>query len=116
MVETPLRVAVDATSLLDTRTGVGNFTHALLRGLGRRDDVEVTAFPVSIRGRSRLAGAVPAGVSVVTPPLPATAMRAGWRRFDRPRIDRAIGSHDVVHGPNFVVPPSRAARWSASMT
>ena len=106
----PLRIAIDATSLLDTRTGVGNFTDALVRGLALRDDVVVTAFPVSLRGRGRLRDVVPAGVRVVSPPLPAVLARNAWRRFDRPRIDLAIGRHDVVHGPNFVVPPSRAAR------
>ena len=105
-----MRIAIDATSLLDTRTGVGNFVAALLDGLVRRDDLEVTAFPVSLRGRSRLGDEVPAGVRVVAPPLPAAVARAGWSRFDAPRIDLAIGRHDVVHGPNFVVPPSRAAR------
>lgn len=105
-----MRVAVDATPLLDTRTGVGYFTEALLQGLGERDDVDVTAFPVSLRGRAGLAGLVPAGVRVVAPPLPARVLRGSWRRFGRPRIDRVIGRHDVVHGPNFVVPPSAAVR------
>jgi glycosyltransferase involved in cell wall biosynthesis len=109
-VRSPLRIAIDATSLLDTRTGVGNFTDALVRGLAVRDDVAVTAFPVSLRGRGRLREVVPPGVRVVSPPLPAVLAREAWRRFDRPRIDLAIGLHDVVHGPNFVVPPSRAAR------
>lgn len=105
-----MRVAVDATPMLDTRTGVGYFTEALLRGLAGRDDVDITAFPVSLRGRAGLDGLVPPGVRVVSPPLPARVLRASWRRFGRPRIDRAIGRHDVVHGPNFVVPPSGAVR------
>ena len=105
-----MRVAVDATSMLDVRTGVGNFTDALLRGLADRDDVDVTAFPVSLRGRAALRDVVPPGVEVVAPPLPAVVLREAWRRFGRPRIDLAIGAHDVVHGPNFVVPPSRGAR------
>lgn len=105
-----MRVAIDATPMLDTRTGVGNFTAALLAGLGARDDIDVTAFPVSLRRRGTLADVVPPGVRVVSPPLPAAVLRGSWRRFGRPRIDRAIGRHDVVHGPNFVVPPSAAAR------
>lgn len=105
-----MHIAIDATSLLDTRTGVGNFTAALLGGLARRDDITVTAFPVTVRGRRGLAAAVPDGVEVVTPALPARVLRAGWRRFDRPRLDAFIGRHDLVHGPNFVVPPTRAAR------
>ncbi len=105
-----MRVAVDATSLLDVRTGVGNFTDAVVRRLGRRDDVTTTAFPVSLRGHRRLRAAAPAGVDVVTPPLPARLLRRSWLAVGRPRIDGFIGRHDVVYGPNFVVPPSRAAR------
>ena len=109
-----LRIAVDATSLLDVRTGVGNFTAALLDGLARRD-LDVTAFPVSLRGRERFADVVPAGIRAVAPPLPAVVFRSLWRRFDRPSLDRLIGSPDVVHGPNFVVPPSRTAARIATV-
>ncbi|MDZ7675260.1 MAG: glycosyltransferase family 1 protein [Acidimicrobiales bacterium] len=105
-----MRVAVDATSLLDTRTGVGRFTEALLTGLGQRDDVTVTAFPVSLRGRARLHDVVPDGVDVVAPPLPAAVLRQAWLRTSFPRIDTFVGHHDLIHGPNFVVPPARAAR------
>lgn len=105
-----LRVAVDATSLLEPTTGVGAFTGALLAGLSTRPDLAVTAFPVSVRGRARLRSRVPAGVRVVAPPLPARVLHGAWHRWGFPPIDPAIGHHDVVHGPNFVVPPSRAAR------
>jgi glycosyltransferase involved in cell wall biosynthesis len=106
----PLRVAVDATPLLGVRTGVGVFTDALLRGLASRDDVDVTAFPVTVSGRSRFREVVPPGVQVRTPALPARALHARWRRRSTPRIDRLVGRPDVVHGPNFVVPPARAGR------
>lgn len=106
----PIRAAVDATPLLGARTGVGVFTHALLRGLGQHPDVDVTAFPVSIAGRRDLEGLVPPGVAVRTPPLPARALHRRWQHHDRPRIDRLVGRPDLVHGPNFVVPPARAAR------
>lgn len=105
-----LRVAVDATSLLEPTTGVGAFTGALLAGLSTRSDLAVTAFPVSVRGRSRLRSCVPTGVRVVAPPLPARVLHGAWHRWGFPPVDPAIGHHDVVHGPNFVVPPSRAAR------
>ena len=106
----PIRAAVDATPLLGARTGVGVFTNALLRGLGRHPDVDVTAFPVSISGRAELRGLVPDGVEVRTPPLPARALHRRWQHHGTPRIDRLVGRPDVVHGPNFVVPPARAAR------
>lgn len=105
-----MRVAIDATPLLNTRTGVGNFTAALIDGLGAHPDIDVTAFPVSLRGRTELRSVAPDGVHVVAPFLPARLLRGLWQRIDHPRIERAIGAHDVVHGPNFVVPPARAAR------
>src|SRR5690606_39590636 len=42
--------------------------------------------------------------------MAAAPLRALWRRFDRPRIERWTGPVDVVHGPNFVVPPAAATR------
>lgn len=105
-----LRVAVDATPLLGARTGVGVFTHALLRGLGARPDVDATAFPVSIAGRRELPGLLPPGVAARTPPLPARPLHLAWQRTSHPRLDVVLGRPDVVHGPNFVVPPARAAR------
>ena len=106
----PLRVAVDATPLLDVRTGIGNFTAALLTDLGQRPDIDVTAFPISLRGFRSMRDAAPPGVRVRSGPLPSKHVREAWRRWDRPRIDPIVGRQDVVHGPNFVVPPSRAAR------
>jgi glycosyltransferase involved in cell wall biosynthesis len=106
-----MRVAVDATSLYDPMTGVGRVTAELLAGTAARSDVEVVAFAVTWRGRERLADLVPAGVTTADRwPMAAGPLRALWRRAEHPRIERWTGTVDVVHGPNFVVPPARAAR------
>lgn len=105
----PLHLALDATSLLEQKTGVGVFVDEVLRRLAQRADIDLTAFSVTWRGRGRLAGAVPAGVRVISWPLPARVMREAWLRVDTPRLDRLLGRPDVIHGPNFVVPPSRGA-------
>jgi glycosyltransferase involved in cell wall biosynthesis len=105
----PLRVAVDATSLLGPRTGVGTFTHEVLAGLARRGGVEATAFAVSWRGRGHLAAEVPDGVRVGGVPLPARAARLLWRHADLPDARLLARPCDVVHGPNFVVPPGGGA-------
>jgi glycosyltransferase involved in cell wall biosynthesis len=107
-VRTPLRVAVDATALLGARTGVGVFTHELLSHLPDHD-VAPLAYATSWRGRRDLAGLVPARVSVATLPQAARPLRALWTRFDRPPIEWWTGRVDVVHGPNYVVPPTRRA-------
>lgn len=105
-----MRIAVDATSLLDVRTGVGNFTDAVVRRFAARADLTTTIFPVSLRGHRRLRDQAPPGVRVVTPPLPARLLRKAWLATGRPSLDPFIGRHDLVYGPNFVVPPSKVAR------
>jgi glycosyltransferase involved in cell wall biosynthesis len=103
-----LRVAVDATSLLGPRTGVGVFTAELLAHLPR-DRVAPVAYATTWRGRGRLAEVVPAGVAVAGRPQAARPLRELWRRVDHPRIEWWTGPVDVVHGPNYVVPPTRRA-------
>ncbi len=103
------RVAVDLTSQLSPLTGVGVMARELVARLAERDDLSLTAFAVTWRGRGRLRQAVPAGVEVVDRPMAARPLHEAWRRTDHPLIDHWIGRHDVVWGPNFVVPPTRAA-------
>lgn len=106
----PLRVAVDATSLYDIRSGVGRFTEEVLRGIGLRADIDALAYAVTFRGAGELADLVPPGVR----PAPrrrmaALPLRQAWSRSDHPLIERWTGTIDLVHGANFVVPPTRGA-------
>jgi glycosyltransferase involved in cell wall biosynthesis len=103
------RVAVDVTSLLGPLTGVGVFADELVRRLAERDDLALTAFAVTWRGRGRLPGLLPARVAVADRPMAARPLHELWKRTDHPLVDRWIGRHDVVWGPNFVAPPTRAA-------
>lgn len=102
-------MALDATSLLDRPTGIGVFVGELAEGLAVRDDIDLTAFAVSARGRGRLSEVVPHGVRVRSRAVPARAARAMWLRTDRPTARWMAGSVDVVHGPNYVVPPGGGA-------
>lgn len=103
-----MRVAVDVTSLAGTRTGIGAFTDALITRLPRAD-LDVTAFAVTQRGADALRPLLPASVKQTTRPMAARPLRWTWRHFERPRIEFWTGAIDVVHGPNFVVPPARSA-------
>ncbi len=106
-----IRVAVDATPLLDQPTGVGGVTRALLERLGRSAEVSVVAFSVSWHGRGRLPELVPVGVKATGRPMAARPLRWAWGHGAWPPIELWTGRVDVVHGPNFVVPPAhRAAR------
>jgi glycosyltransferase involved in cell wall biosynthesis len=107
--ERVLRLAVDATALLGQPTGVGTFTREVLGRFATTEGLDAVAFSVSWRGRGELAEVLPDGVSAVGRPMAARPLRAAWRRVDWPPIEAWTGPVDVVHGPNFVVPPARRA-------
>jgi glycosyltransferase involved in cell wall biosynthesis len=104
-----LSVGVDATPLLGQPTGVGVFCAGALSGLASLPQIDVSAFAVSWRRRHQIAGLVPDGVSTRQRAMPARPLHASWARFSRPPVEWFIGGHDVVHGTNFVVPPTRGA-------
>ena len=104
-----LSVGFDATPLLGSPTGVGVFCAGALAGLAARDDVEVSGFAVSWRRRQGIDARVPTGVGTRQRPMPARPLHAAWSRVDGPPLEWFVGGVDVVHGSNFVVPPTRRA-------
>ncbi len=104
-----LSVSVDATPLLGVRTGVGEFCLGALQGLGADPDVDVRAFAVSWRRRQMLAPLVPPGVRVHQRAMPARPLHMAWRHLPVPPLEWFVSQSDVVHGTNFVVPPTRRA-------
>jgi len=104
-----LAVAVDATPLLGEPTGVGMFCLGALGALGSRPALDVAAFAVTWRRRHLLRPLVPAGVTVVERAMPARPLHRLWSRVSVPPLEWFVGPQDVVHGTNFVVPPTRRA-------
>ena len=104
-----LSVGFDATPLLGSPTGVGVFCAGALGGLAARDDLDVSAFAVSWRRREGIATLVPRGVRTDQRPMPARPLHAAWAHVPVPPVEWFIGRTDVVHGSNFVVPPTRSA-------
>jgi len=105
-----LRVALDATPLLGLPTGVGAFCQGALAALGLRPGLDVRAYAVSWRRRQQIESELPPGVRVHQRPMPARPLHASWGRRDSPPLEWFVGATDVVHGTNFLVPPtSRAA-------
>jgi glycosyltransferase involved in cell wall biosynthesis len=83
----------------------------LLTHLAQRSELQITGYAVTWRGRKRLAAALPPNVTAADGsaiPMAARPLHQAWLRSDHPHIDRWIGRHDVVWGPNFVVPPTHA--------
>lgn len=99
-----LDVAVDVTPLLGARTGVGHFVAGLLDGLARREDIDVAPWVLSRRA-SLGDAALPAGTRRLR--VPASLALRLWGSLGWPALDGRLGGAAVVHGTNFVVPPSR---------
>jgi glycosyltransferase involved in cell wall biosynthesis len=96
-----LCVAIDVGPLVGGRpTGIGLFTSRLLEGLER-----VQPAPRVIRYVLSARATLPAGVRRL--PYPARAAHLAWGRFDHPRGERTLRGADVVHGTNYVAPPTR---------
>ena len=111
----PLRVALDATPLIGEGTGVATFTRGAIAALHRRDDVEVSAWAMTLRGREQLPAVVPPGVRIHDRPMPAGVLGRLWSTADWPPGEWWTGDVDVVHGTNFVAPPTKAAATVVSV-
>jgi glycosyltransferase involved in cell wall biosynthesis len=85
------------------------FCAGALSGLSTLPGLQVSAYAVSWRRRHALAAEVPAGVAIRQRAMPARPLHAAWGRYSQPPVEWFIGRHDVVHGSNFVVPPTRRA-------
>jgi len=105
----PARIALDLTPMLGRPTGIGVLATELVRGLAAVGGFDLTGFALTWRGRDELARLAPPGVRVCERPLPARPLRAAWRRGPVPPLEWLAGRCDLVHGTNFVVPPTRRA-------
>jgi glycosyltransferase involved in cell wall biosynthesis len=95
----PIRVAIDVGPLYGHRTGVGVATAGMVDALTARDDVVLDPYLVSFRSKPR-----PGHRRLPAPGIVASLL---WARLDRPSVDRWARGVDVIHGTNYVVPPSR---------
>ena len=95
----PVRLALDVGPLHGHRTGVGVAVAAIADALATREDVELVPYVLSFRGRPE--------PPTRRLPLPAAVAHRLWSRVDAPRLDRWLGTAQVVHGTNYVVPPTR---------
>ncbi len=97
-----LRVGFDTSPLYGPKTGIGFAVEALRSALAQRDDVELVEYLLSARAHP--------GPGVLRLPLPAAAAHQCWAYSNHPRLDRWLKDVDVVHGTNYVVPPSLLPR------
>lgn len=94
----PLRIAIDVGPLYGHRTGVAMATAGMHDALAGRDDVVLDPYLVSFRSRPR-----PGHRRLPIPGLVASHL---WARVHAPKADRWARRDDVVHGTNYVAPPT----------
>jgi len=104
-----MRVAIDATPLLGSRTGIGAFVAGALDALDRDGSAGFVGYGLTWAGRRELPAQLPGGVRACKIPMVAGPLLRVWGHFDAPVIEWWTGKVDVVHGTNFVVPPARRA-------
>ena len=108
-----MRVVVDARSAVDPRrTGVGQYTRALLRALPPADpETRFVAWYLDVRGIGtrprRFAGWAP-NLSERASRLPTRLYGPLSFRTGFPKLEWLAGSSDVVLATNFVAPPTAA--------
>ena len=96
-----LRVGIDITPLVGPPAGIHQHTRHLTDALLSRDDVTVSGWLLSARGRKpRFAGPIRRS------PIPAAPAAQLWARGNWPGRRTIAGAVDVVHGVNFLAPPS----------
>ena len=103
-----MRVGIDGTPLLGTRSGVGRYVDRLMATLSvtqPRPELSLTAF--TARGAGRLP--TYPGVAIRHRPVPARLLQLSWMRSDVPPVEWLAGGCDVFHATNFVLPPTRRA-------
>lgn len=110
-----MRVALDVTPLAGPRTGIGTFVAHLIDALAALDHGPAVV-PWALTGRG--GGQLPPGTARY--PYPARVALPAWGRIGRPsgratlrRSGTVAGPPSVVHGTNFVAPPTR---WPTVLT
>ncbi len=97
------RVAIDVGPVQGARTGVGLAVDRLIEALTALDDgPELLPYVLSFRSRP--------GPGVRRLPYPAALAHRAWCRASWPPADRFLAPAELVHGTNYVVPPSRLPR------
>lgn len=97
-------VAIDVTPMVAARTGIGHWVADLVEALLALDEPPDVIPYVLSRGATedRIAG-----LHAVRLPAPASGAVKLWGWVGWPALDGRLGNATVVHGTNFVAPPSR---------
>jgi glycosyltransferase involved in cell wall biosynthesis len=110
-----VRVILDYRAALRERSGVGEYTHQLVRALlsafppNGESPLDLTLFSSSWKDRF-VPGADLAGATAVDRRVPVTVLNFAWHRLEWPPAERLAGSrYDVAHSLHPLLMPARGA-------
>ncbi len=108
-----MRVLIDYRAALRERTGVGEYTHELVKALVDHigpPRVDVTLFSSSWKDRLTLDGRGLDGVAVVDRRIPVRLLNFTWHRLGWPPVEALTGLRfDVTHALHPLILPARSA-------
>jgi glycosyltransferase involved in cell wall biosynthesis len=105
-----VRVLIDYRPALRERTGVGEYTHELVKALASTKTLDLTIFSSSWRDRLRLDDPGLHGLTAIDRRLPVRLLNLLWHRLGWPGAETLTGrAFDVTHSPHPLLLPSRAA-------
>jgi glycosyltransferase involved in cell wall biosynthesis len=104
-----MHILVDYRPALRARTGVGEYTHEMVRAYAAATTDTVTAFTSSWRDRPDPDLAAELGVQIVDRRIPVRVLNRLWHRTQWPPIERLAGPVDVVHAAHPLLIPARRA-------
>jgi glycosyltransferase involved in cell wall biosynthesis len=108
-----VRVLIDYRPALRQRTGIGEYTHELVKALGRARGPakpDLTLFSSSWRDRLRLDDPELRALDMTDRRVPVRILNFLWHRLGWPSADALTGrTFDVTHSPHPLLLPSRRA-------
>lgn len=104
------RIAMDASSILKERTGVGTYTYNLLLNLAPRlKDHDLIVWANALRGEMRDKSEFDKlNLTLKRTRIPGKLLLSSWKYFACPRVESLLGKIDLFHSPNFFFHPHRA--------
>lgn len=109
-------VLIEGLSLLPPRTGIGRSTFQLISSLAKNTNIDeihlvLPLIPYSyqrIRWINSLRK-INTKIRTHTIPLPYGLLLFGWDHYQFPPLDRLWTNMDIVHAPNYILPPLHRA-------
>ncbi|MEX2015268.1 MAG: hypothetical protein WD873_01435, partial [Candidatus Hydrogenedentales bacterium] len=106
-------IAIDASSVVGKRTGIGHATAQLLGALAELWPEHWPAARVLVNSRVH---DIPAGdawqhsarLRVIRRRIPGKALLRSWQHLHWPPVESLVGPVDLFHAPASYIPPARA--------